>query len=371
MKTGFFWWPAAWASGHNSYQTSLLTELLGQDRHPITVITDEAGGPPEIPHPHQLVTYKAVARRAARITVRDYGTELPALRAVKRSGVAALITNAAFVAPQPRSLPLLSIVYETDFFDPSPWHWFEPRMIQRMAALTTRALANATAVFGISQHTVDRIVRDFAVAPSRALVAVPAVEACVHPSAASERLLEKYVAQVGWFHPRKDLALVVSGWVAARRQGLTQDLVLIGRPGPYDRVLGSLGRQVVELAEEFIGDVHLAGHVSRSEYLSLLAGADALIVGSQQEGFCIPVVEAFALGTPVVAVDRTALSEVAGPVGTRVAASASDLARGIIDTVSDPPDAAPLRAYAAQFTAAAQTRPYLDVLDALEEGRWR
>jgi glycosyltransferase involved in cell wall biosynthesis len=44
----------------------------------------------------------------------------------------------------------------------------------------------------------------------------------------------------------------------------------------------------------------------------LVAIAEALVFPSEYEGFGAPVLEAMALGTPVICSDRTALPEVAG-----------------------------------------------------------
>ena len=47
----------------------------------------------------------------------------------------------------------------------------------------------------------------------------------------------------------------------------------------------------------------------------LIALAEALVFPSEYEGFGAPVVEAMALGTPVVCSDQAALAEVAGDAG--------------------------------------------------------
>ncbi|MDP1591075.1 MAG: glycosyltransferase, partial [Prosthecobacter sp.] len=47
--------------------------------------------------------------------------------------------------------------------------------------------------------------------------------------------------------------------------------------------------------------VHLLGMVSREDLCQLYAAADALVVASYAEGFCLPVLEAHVCGTPVIA----------------------------------------------------------------------
>ena len=47
-------------------------------------------------------------------------------------------------------------------------------------------------------------------------------------------------------------------------------------------------------------DVHLLGHVSNEELTALYDVADVFLSASEHEGFCVPLVEAFHKGTPVM-----------------------------------------------------------------------
>ena len=61
-----------------------------------------------------------------------------------------------------------------------------------------------------------------------------------------------------------------------------------------------------------------AGHASDATVAAAYAGADVLVVTSEHEGFCVPVVEAMAAGLPVVAFDQGAVPEVLGGAGVLV-----------------------------------------------------
>lgn len=74
----------------------------------------------------------------------------------------------------------------------------------------------------------------------------------------------------------------------------TEDLV--GRPG----ILSAIGNNK---------SIHVLGRVTKEELRSLYSNALALVVPSIQEGFCLPALEAKAVGTPVIARPVAAIRE--------------------------------------------------------------
>ena len=78
----------------------------------------------------------------------------------------------------------------------------------------------------------------------------------------------------------------------------------------------ALHRYVAELG--LADAVHFAGHADDATVEAAYAAADVLVVTSEHEGFCVPVVEAMAAGVPVVAFDQGAVPEVLGGAGVLV-----------------------------------------------------
>ena len=64
--------------------------------------------------------------------------------------------------------------------------------------------------------------------------------------------------------------------------------------------------------------VAFGGHASDATVAAAYAQADVLVVTSEHEGYCVPVVEAMTVGLPVVAFRQGALPEVLGEAGVLV-----------------------------------------------------
>jgi glycosyltransferase involved in cell wall biosynthesis len=111
--------------------------------------------------------------------------------------------------------------------------------------------------------------------------------------------------------PRKDQEAALE---AARTAGLR--LVVVG-PVKDEQVAARLRA----------GGAEVAGYVETARLVELYRGAACLVQASRYEGFGLPLIEAMACGTPVVAVDEPALVEVAGEAAVIV--EAARLSEGI------------------------------------------
>jgi alpha-1,3-rhamnosyl/mannosyltransferase len=122
------------------------------------------------------------------------------------------------------------------------------------------------------------------------------------------------------FTPGNPLALgtyvLVVGAVQARKNQLAALAAAAAVPLPLV-VAGPLKDEVIA-ARLRAGGADLRGYVSQDELVELYRGAACLVQPSRFEGFGLPVLEAMACGTPVVALDEPALREVAGDAAVLV-----------------------------------------------------
>lgn len=137
-----------------------------------------------------------------------------------------------------------------------------------------------------------------------------------------------YALFVGAIQPRKDPLTALEA--LARTNG---DLRLL-LTGPEKSGAGELRAAIERLG--LAGRVELTGHVSLDELAALYRGAACFVYPSRYEGFGLPVLEAMASGTPVVATAAGAVPEVAGDAAILVQpGDAGALATGIERALAD------------------------------------
>jgi glycosyltransferase involved in cell wall biosynthesis len=120
-------------------------------------------------------------------------------------------------------------------------------------------------------------------------------------------LPQTYALAVGAVQPRKNLSSLLTAFATARTAGYDGGLVLVG---PKAWRSGSILRQVSEL--QLSDSTMFTGHVDDSDLPAVYSGADCFVFPSLYEGFGLPLLEAMACGTPVIASNVASIPEVAG-----------------------------------------------------------
>lgn len=126
-------------------------------------------------------------------------------------------------------------------------------------------------------------------------------------------LPEHFFLFVGTIEPRKNLIRLIEAFGRAVAQGLDHSLVLAGTKGWKCSDIYALSRHLgLEHRVQFLG------YVPDALLPALYNTATIFVYPSLYEGFGLPVLEAMACGTPVIASNTSSLPEVVGEAGILV-----------------------------------------------------
>ena len=107
----------------------------------------------------------------------------------------------------------------------------------------------------------------------------------VIPNKRIEDVIRCFHAYKQWFNPRSRL-------------------LLVGSHVGFERYVSMVQRFAVDIGAQ---DVHFLGHVANEELAAYYEIADVFLCCSEHEGFCVPLVESFHMGVPVLAYAATAV----------------------------------------------------------------
>jgi glycosyltransferase involved in cell wall biosynthesis len=236
------------------------------------------------------------------------------------------------------------------------------------------ALERATRVVTISESSKRDLATHFSVPEAKITVAEPAVDrerfrpaSADEVAAARDRygLPERYILFVGTLEPRKNLSLLLRAYdLLPEDLRARHPLVLAGGRGWIDE---ETARAVDRL--QAAGRVVAPGYVHDEHLPAIYTGASLFAFPSLYEGWGIPVLEAMACGTPVVASSSSSLPEAAGDAARLVDPHDADaLARELQSVLEDQDLRAALvergHAQAARFSWRRSAQRVLETLEA-------
>jgi glycosyltransferase involved in cell wall biosynthesis len=235
----------------------------------------------------------------ALVPVRDVGWYLGALPAKARRDHVDVLHCPTQRAPVHSPVPLVVTFHDLAVLrHPETFNRWTRVYSQRALPRVARAAARLIAV---SEFTKRELLE---------LLDVPEEKVRVIPNAVGEPFTAvgeaaegDYVLAVSTLEPRKNLTRLVEGYERAGLNGLP--LLVAGAAGWGAVRVGGAG-------------VRLLGEVGDEELARLYRGARCVAYVSLYEGFGLPVLEAMACGTPVVAARTAALEEVSSDAAVLV-----------------------------------------------------
>lgn len=178
-----------------------------------------------------------------------------------------------------------------------------PRWFRAMARRSLRGMQRAAVVFvgteAVRRQIIDRQLID----PTRIVYAPPGVAPEFRHCCPAKRGGSRYFLHVGSCIPRKRIDVLLDVFAAVR--ATDRDVTLLQVGGEWTE------RQRRQIERLNLADaIEQRRGISRAELADLYRRAQAVLITSEAEGFGLPMAEALACGTAVVASDIEALREV-------------------------------------------------------------
>jgi glycosyltransferase involved in cell wall biosynthesis len=255
-----------------------------------------------------------------------------------------LMHSMAFVTPFVSPAPTIVTVYDLSFLHfperfPALQRWY-------LTSQTKRSCQQAQRVITISESSRQDVHHYFGVPLSQIDVVYPGVNDRYQPLSSEQitsfrhqqNLPDTFILHVGTLQPRKNIPLLLEAM--AKLENKEVHLVLAGGKGwLYNEIFAQI--ETLGLTERVI----FPGYVADKD-LPLWYNAAALFAfPSVYEGFGMPVVEAMACGTPVVASNASSIPEAIGDAGLLFnPQDASELAERMASVLHDSELSATMRA---------------------------
>lgn len=252
--------------------------------------------------------------RHSRVTVPRLWTHIGLSKAIVRDRPGSLFVP-SHVIPLVHPRASVVTIHDLGYLHEREAHTKSDRL---MLDITTRWNARvAKRLIAISGATANDLVRKYGVRRARIRVVHSGVDLERFQPVESGPVLDRlgvkppYLLFVGTVQPRKNLVRLIEAFENLREPGL--ELVIAGKQGWLAGPIESRIRTSPDASS-----IVRLGYVDADDLPALYSGASALIMASLHEGFGMPILEAMACGTPVVASNVSSLPEVAGDAAVLV-----------------------------------------------------
>ena len=277
----------------------------------------------------------------------NVGWMISGLPRAARSAQVDIFHAPAYTAPLGGPRPLVLTIHDISYERHPEWYPYRRDPARR--AFYRWSARTADRIITDSEFSKQEIASGYQLDPDRIAVVPLAAGSCFSPAVDVEPASSPYLLHVGDLHPRRNVAVAVRALkrLRARREDLRAvRLVLAG----VDRGAGA--SLVENCSPEDARMIELAGKVSEDALLQLYRGASALVYPSLYEGFGLPLLEAMACGTPVIASRASSIPEVTGEAAILLDPNDDAGWAAAIESLFDPARATQLRAAGLQRAAA-------------------
>jgi glycosyltransferase involved in cell wall biosynthesis len=221
--------------------------------------------------------------------------------------------------------------------------WVHPQTYGMHSRKYAHAARTCDLIVVNSEYTAGEVGELLGFPRERICVAHPGLGPSFQPEGPSRDLGSPYLLTVATLERRKNLETLLAAIPLVRERHPDLHLAVVGGPGWQGPSVDA--ERVLPL-----------GYVDDEELAALYRGAEAFVYPSRFEGFGMPIVEAMACGTPVVASAHPSMDEASGNAADRADPESAEAFAYAIVAALVPDEARVARgfAHAGRFTTSSQ-----------------
>lgn len=249
----------------------------------------------------------------------------------KQNGCTHLICTDFFVPYFKGHLKTIAVLHDAFFWE-SPEH-YNALWLQLFHFIGVPAAKKANLLVVPSNYVKQRILHNENFNPTKLVVVYEAAKKydkkqteAIEKSESS--LLAKssapYFLHIGVLEKRKNLPVLIKAFSIILKTYPQYELVLAGNTSVKKQLNDAPAIMAAIQEEQLSEKVKLVGYVNRSAAATLYENAFAYVFPSLNEGFGLPLVEAFSFGLPVICSNSSALPEIAADAALLVNMNEAD-----------------------------------------------
>lgn len=210
--------------------------------------------------------------------------------------------------PLKKKIPVLATIHDLNFEHfpkdlPRLVAWYYKNYFPRFAQQSDKIIT-------VSKTTKKDIIATYKVEENKIAVVYNGVNTLYKPlTEENKREIHRqsnkpYFIFVGSLHPRKNIAKLLEAFQVFCQFDQQYELYIVGA--------AMWKNETFDLSDELAERIKFLGHVPTHKLALLMAGATALVYVPYFEGFGMPLAEAMASSTPIIAGNKSCLPEIAG-----------------------------------------------------------
>ncbi len=234
------------------------------------------------------------------------------------NGAKNLLFCPSYVVPLAARCPTFLIHHGSYEGYPQAFDWWT---LNKARAIYSLSAKRATGLSTVSEFSKKDMVKFYGIQPDKINVIPEGVDTNVFRPVNNDAIIADwrqktlgsrdaaFIVYIGKPTERRNLSALIRAFAELKKEKLPHKLVIVGAglPGnsPFRKVISELNLE---------NEVLILDYVNHDEMFLVYNAAALFVYPSSYEGFGMPVLEAMACGTPLIALDNTAFPEFAGGV---------------------------------------------------------